>query len=410
MKTFSEFSLSPLLKTNLARHGFTVPTPIQSMAIEPALAGQNLVATAQTGTGKTLAFVLPLIQALTARGAPTGIHAVILSPTRELALQINETFVKMAAGSGVRAAVVVGGLSEKSQLQAIRKGAQVLIATAGRLHDFLSRGLIDLGASDILVLDEADRMLDMGFLPTIQRILAALPRVRQTLFFSATIESSVKHLVEMHAPNAVRIEIDPITKPAERVDLHLYEVEQEGKLDLLHSMLKRQEGAFLVFARTKRGAERLARRLADQGVNTAAIHGDRSQNQRTQALRGFQAGRYRVLVATDIAARGIHVDGISHVVNYDLPQVPEDFIHRVGRTGRAGARGTASTFGTRSERSAIAQIERTIAMRLVRCNDTGEISTDQADAPERPQARRWRSFGPARGGHRQVHTMHARRA
>ncbi len=410
MKTFSEMPLSAVLKANLAQSGFVEATPIQSMAIEPALAGRDLVATAQTGTGKTLAFVLPVIQSLAAKHGSRSVGAVILSPTRELALQIHETFEKMAEGTGVRATAVVGGMSERAHLQSIRKGSQALIATAGRLYDFLSRGLIDLGAADILVLDEADRMLDMGFLPTIQRIMAALSRVRQTLFFSATIESSVKHLVEMHAPNAVRIEIDPITKPAESVDLHLYEVEQEGKLDLLHRMLNRQEGAFLVFARTKRGAERLARRLADHGVNAAAIHGDRSQSQRAQALRRFQTGRVRVLVATDIAARGIHVDGISHVVNYDLPQVPEDFIHRVGRTGRAGARGTASTFGTRAERSTIAQIERTIAMRLIRCNDAGEISLDQDNALERPRVRRWRSFGPSRGGRRHVHSVHTPRA
>jgi len=394
--------LLPVLKANLAQNGFVEATPIQSMAIEPALAGQDLVATAQTGTGKTLAFVLPVIQSLIAKQGPNGVRAVILSPTRELALQIHETFTKMAAGTGIRAAIVVGGFSEGPQLQSIRKGAQALIATAGRLYDFLSRGLVNLGAADILVLDEADRMLDMGFLPTIKRIMAALPAVRQTLFFSATIESSVKHLVETHAPNAIRIEVDSITKPAEGVDLHLYEVEQDGKLDLLHRMLNRQEGAFLVFARTRRNAERLARRLADEGVKTAAIHGDRSQSQRSQALRGFQDGRYRVLVATDIAARGIHVDGISHVINYDLPQVPEDFIHRVGRTGRAGARGTASTFGTRSERSAIALIERTLATRLIRCNEAGEVSAYQGDAKTTAQPR-WRSFSPATRGRRRIH-------
>jgi len=400
MKTFSELSLSPLLMANLARNGFTAPTPIQAMAIEPALAGQDLVATAQTGTGKTLAFVLPIIQTLAERRAPAGVRAVILTPTRELSLQINETFVKMAAASGVRAAVVVGGVAERPQLQSIRKGAQVLIATAGRLYDFLSRGLVSLGAVEILVLDEADRMLDMGFLPTIKRIMAAIPTTRQTMFFSATIESSVKHLVETHVPNGLRIEIDSTTKPAAQVDLRLYEVEQDRKLDLLHSMLSREEGSFLVFARTRHGAERLSRRLADHGVKCAAIHGDRSQSQRNQALRGFQEGHYRVLVATDVAARGIHVDGISHVVNYDLPQAPEDFIHRVGRTGRAGARGTASTFGTRSERSAVAQIERTLAIRLTRYQPTGEISSDQADAVAKPQLRRWRSFGPARGARR----------
>jgi ATP-dependent RNA helicase RhlE len=396
MKTFSELSLSPLLRTNLTRHGFTVPTPIQSMAIEPALAGYNLVATAQTGTGKTLAFVLPVIQALTVKGAHTGIGAVILSPTRELALQINESFVKIAAGTGVRAATVVGGLSEKSQLQAIRKGAQVLIATAGRLYDFLSRGLVDLNAATVVVLDEADRMLDMGFLPTIRRILASLPAAHQTLFFSATIEDSVKQLVEAHVPNALRIELGSTTKPAEQVDLHFYEVEQDRKFELLQSMLRREEGSFLVFARTKHGADRLARRLRDQGVKTAAIHGDRSQNQRNQALRGFQGGSYRVLVATDVAARGIHVEGISHVVNYDLPQVPEDFIHRVGRTGRAGASGKASTFGTRSERGAVAEIERRLAIRLTRFNESGETLEDSTSVPARPQLRRWRSFGPGR--------------
>jgi ATP-dependent RNA helicase RhlE len=400
MKTFSELSLSPLLKANLARNGFTTPTSIQAMAIEPALAGHDLVATAQTGTGKTLAFVLPVIQALAARRTPAGIRAVILSPTRELALQIDETFVKMAAGSGVRAAVVVGGLSERPQLQSIRKGAQVLIATAGRLYDFLSRGLVNLGLVDILVLDEADRMLDMGFLPTIKRIVAAIPAARQTLFFSATIESSVKHLVETYVPDAVRIEVGSTTKPTGQVDLRFYEVEQDRKLDLLHNMLRGEEGSFLVFARTKHGADRLARRLADQGVKTAAIHGDRSQNQRNQALRGFQEGYYRVLVATDVAARGIHVDGISHVVNYDLPQVPEDFIHRVGRTGRAGARGTASTFGTRSERSAVAQIERTLAIRLTRYQETGEVSADQTGESAGPRPRSWRSFGPRKGSGR----------
>jgi len=248
------------------------------------------------------------------------------------------------------------------------------------------------------VLDEADRMPDMGFLPTIKRIMAAIPTARQTLFFSATIETSLKHLVETHAPNAVRIEIDSITKPVGQVDLRLYEVEQDLKLELLHSMLCREEGSFLVFARTKHGADRLSRRLAAQGVKSAAIHGDRSQNQRNQALRGFQEGQYRVLVATDVAARGIHVDGISHVVNFDLPQVPEDFIHRVGRTGRAGARGTASTFGTRSERSAVAQIERALAIRLIRYQETGEVSSDQIDA--NPPSRRWRSFGPTRGARR----------
>jgi len=321
-------------------------------------------------------------------------------------MQIDETFQKMAHGSGIRATVVVGGLGEKAQLQSIRKGAQVLIATPGRLYDFLSRRLVDLGAVRMLVLDEADRMLDMGFLPTVHRILAATAADRQTLLFSATIESSVRHLVDTEVPNALRIEIGCITKPVEQVDLHVYEVEQDHKLDLLESMLRQGDGSFLVFARTKRGAERLSKRLSLSGVKTAAIHGDRSQNQRNQALKGFQDGYYRVLVATDVAARGIHVEGISHVVNYDLPSVPEDFIHRVGRTGRMGAIGTASTFATRVERSDIATIERTLNIQLTRPALTGEV-LHEAPVIVMPSAsrRHVRSFGPRgsrSGGRRQL--------
>jgi ATP-dependent RNA helicase RhlE len=401
MKNFSELPLSTFLKNNLQKHGFSQTTPIQEQAIEPALAGHNLVATAQTGSGKTLAFVLPLIQSLAAKPRTAGIRAVILSPTRELAIQTNETFVKMAPGSGLTAAVVVGGLGEASQLQTIRKGAQILIATPGRLQDFLGRRLVNLSTVRILVLDEADRMLDMGFLPTIERIMAAMPADRQTLFFSATIEHSVQHLVAEHVPDGVRIAADSATKPPKEVHLQLYEVEQDRKLGLLENMLRTEEGSFLVFARTKHGADRLAKRLSWGGVKTATIHGDRSQNQRNQALRGFQDGQYRVLVATDVAARGIHVDGISHVVNYDLPQVPEDFIHRVGRTGRAGAQGTATTFGTRSERPEIARIERLLDIRLIRRESPG-ITMEQesgtsvaAHAPVKREVRRWRTFGPS---------------
>ena len=404
MKSFSEFSLSAPLKSNLAKHGFAVPAPIQALAIGPALDGRDVVATAQTGTGKTLAFVLPIIHLLSKQPAHSGIRAVVLSPTRELAIQINETFAKMAVGTGIRAAVVVGGLNERTQLQSIRKGAQVLIATPGRLYDFIGRKLVILGSVRMLVLDEADRMLDMGFLPTIKRILAAIPSDRQTLFFSATLESSVKHLVEAHVRNAVRVAVGSTTKPIEKVDLHLYEVEQDRKLGLLEKMLRHEEGSFLVFARTKRGVDKLSKKLLRGGVNAVAIHGDRSQNQRNQALRGFQQGDYRVLVATDVAARGIHVEGIAHVVNFDLPQVPEDFIHRVGRTGRAGARGTASTFATRSERADIAHIERTLDTRLARRQVSPDISREQQQstplvvipASSRPPQRHVRSFSSRR--------------
>src|SRR5215831_5185434 len=374
MMKFSEFPLSDVLKKNLARNGFTDPTPIQSMTFEPAMAGRDLVATAQTGTGKTLAFALPLIQILSTEPRRPGVRAVILSPTRELAVQIAQTIALIAKGTGVTAATVVGGLNERTQLQAIRKGAAIIVATPGRLTDFMGRNLVDLRGVRMLVLDEADRMLDMGFLPAIQRITSALPQARQTLLYSATIEASVKRLVATQVRDAVRVELGSTTKPAEQVALHYYEVEQDRKFDLLQKLLREEEGSFLVFARTKHGADKLAKKLGAAGAKSAAIHGDRSQNQRMQALRGFQDGYYRVLVATDVAARGIHVDGIAHVVNYDLPQAPEDFIHRVGRTGRAGTTGTASTFGTPMERAEVARIERTLSVKLThRDPATGEI-------------------------------------
>jgi ATP-dependent RNA helicase RhlE len=402
MKSFSEFSISALVKSNLLRNGFTEPTAVQAQSIEPALAGRDVVATAQTGTGKTLAFVLPIINQIEKDTSRSGVKALILSPTRELAIQINETFVKIAVGTPVRTAVVVGGLNERTQLQCIKKGAQVVIATPGRLCDFLSRQLVDLSGVRTLVLDEADRMLDMGFLPTIKRIMATTPSNRQTLFFSATIESSVKHLVESHVKNPVRVEVGSITKPVEKIDLHLYEVEQDRKLGLLEMMLREEKGSFLVFARTKHGADKLAKKLSQTGAKTATIHGNRTQNQRNQALSGFQDGYYRVLVATDIAARGIHVEGIAHVVNYDLPQAPEDFIHRAGRTGRAGATGTATTFATRAERPDISRIERLLATRLVRREVPSDVGREQKTAGgvivipyvPAPAVRHVRRFGP----------------
>ncbi len=365
MNNFSDLVTSPVLRKNIAAQGFVTPTPIQAQAIPPALLGQDVVATAQTGTGKTLAFALPILESLSSKPLTPGPQALILSPTRELALQIHETFMLLSPGTGIKAAVVVGGMSEAGQLKSIRHGAQVIIATPGRLCDFLDRKLVGLAAIRIVVLDESDRMLDMGFLPAVESILRKTLPTRQTLFFSATLEASVARLIGKHLKDPVRITVGSITKPAEKIDMHVYEVEQDRKLALLHHLLVAEQGSFLVFARTKRGAERLAKKLHGAGVKATAIHGDRSQNQRNQALRGFQNGQYRVLVATDVAARGIHVDNIAHVVNFDLPQQPEDFIHRVGRTGRAGARGVASTFGTRGERRDIQNIERTLKINLI---------------------------------------------
>ena len=377
MNTFSELSLSALLKSNLKLGGFVEPTPVQAQAIPAALAGRDIVATAQTGTGKTLAFVLPMLESLTANPAGPGVSAVILTPTRELALQINEVFTQLAVGTGIRSAAVVGGMSEKTQLNAIRRGAQVIIATPGRLCDYLKRNLVKLHSIRILVLDEADRMLDMGFLPSIKLILTGMPSDRQTMCFSATIEASVANLIASHVKNPMRITVGSISKPADHIDMRFYEVEQDRKLGLLQLMLKEEQGSFLVFARTKHGADRLAKKLVTGSVTATRIHGDRSQAQRNQALQGFQQGHYRVMVATDVAARGIHVDGIAHVVNYDLPQAPEDFIHRVGRTGRAGARGIASTFGTRSERSEIRNIERKLNIQLTRQLVSSDIPQEQ---------------------------------
>jgi ATP-dependent RNA helicase RhlE len=318
---------------------------------------------------------------------------VVLSPTRELAIQIEEVFRTLAAGTGIRTAAVVGGVDEGRQLRAIRNGAEVVIATPGRLCDFLERRLVDLGRVEAVVLDEADRMLDMGFLPSIRAILREMPATRQTLLFSATIEKSVAQLVESQVKDPVRVRIGAMGKPAGLVDLHVYELEHEAKLGMLTHLLESEQGAFLVFARTKRGTDRLAKSLARAGVDAARIHGDRTQGQRNQALAGFKSGTYRVLVATDVAARGIHVDDIAHVVNYDMPQAPEDFTHRAGRTGRAGARGTASTFSLRSERGAVHQIERALNIRMTRREVPAGVVAE-------PPAAHGQALAPARHAHR----------
>jgi len=365
MNSFLDLVTSPVLRNNLAKQAFHEPTPVQAQAIPPALSGKDVVATAQTGTGKTLAFALPIIERLSGSRS-NKVQALVLSPTRELAIQIEETFARIGAGSGIRSAVAVGGMSESKQLQAIRRGAQVLIATPGRLSDFLDRNLVALDGVRIAVLDEADRMLDMGFQPAVEAILRKTPSDKQTLFFSATLEGAAGRLIGRYMKDPVRVMVGSTTRPADTVAMHLYEVEQDRKLGLLHSILEGESGSFLIFARTKHGAERLAKKVSARGFKSAAIHGDRSQNQRNMALKGFQDGYYRVLVATDVASRGIHVDGIAHVVNYDLPQAAEDFIHRVGRTGRAGAEGVATTFATSGERNEIRNIERTLKVKLIR--------------------------------------------
>jgi ATP-dependent RNA helicase RhlE len=378
MNKFSELSLNPCLHQNLARNCFVEPTQVQAQSIPPALLGADVVATAQTGTGKTLAFLIPILEKLRPGAGP--IQTLILAPTRELALQIADSFQKLSLSTGFRCAVVVGGLSEQTQLHALRRGVQVVVATPGRLEDFIGRRLIDLRGVSTLVLDEADRMLDMGFLPAIEKILALLPAARQSLFFSATIDKTVERLIQRHSRNPIRISVaGSTTKTPSEVDLHLYEVGTDMRVGLLCHMLTQEEGSFLVFARTKHGADRLAKKLSASGVRATAMHGDRTQNQRNQALAGFRDGRYRVLVATDVAARGIHVDSVAHVVNFDLPQTPDDFIHRVGRTGRAGQRGSASTFSSKSERGEIHRIERECKVRLQRREVVAGILSDRVE-------------------------------
>jgi ATP-dependent RNA helicase RhlE len=370
MQSFSELPLSPYSQERLSSLNFSIPTPVQAAAIPQALAGKDVLATAQTGTGKTLAFLIPVIERLLQPAKPdagkSGIAALVLVPTRELAMQVVDQYNALRGHKLSPAALVVGGLAEGNQLTALRRGARLVVATPGRLEDFLDRRLITFQTLQVLILDEADRMLDMGFLPALRRIAKVLPKDRQTMCFSATLEASVAHLVSDYTRNPVRLAFGSTLKPSENVRVQAFEVAADRKQEMLHRLLSKETGRCLVFARTKRGTERLAKNLNREGFAAAMIHGDRSQSQRTAALTGFQQGRYRILVATDLASRGIHVQDIAHVINYDLPEVAENFIHRVGRTGRAGELGVASTLFAREQRSELHQLERTLGIRMER--------------------------------------------
>jgi ATP-dependent RNA helicase RhlE len=344
---------------------FETPTPVQAAAIPPALEGRDVLATAQTGTGKTLSFLIPIVEQMQ-KSDTRGAQALILLPTRELAMQVEKAFRVLRTSSSQTVALVVGGLSEGSQLEAIRRGARLIVATPGRLEDFLKRKLVRLDGVKILVLDEVDRMLDMGFQPAIARIAGMLPTTRQTLCYSATLEGAVKEVARKYLNNPARIEIGSVLKPAENVELRTFEVESDKKQELLEHLLGAETGSFLVFVRTKHGADRVARRLAKGGFSATQIHGDRTQAQRNQALRSFSEGHHRVLVATDVAARGIDVANVAHVINFDMPKVAEDFVHRVGRTGRASAHGVASTFAVPAERGDLRKIERTLSIQMKR--------------------------------------------
>jgi ATP-dependent RNA helicase RhlE len=378
MTTFTELPLSAALQQKLAAAQFITLTPIQERAITPALEGKDVIGTAQTGTGKTLAFLIPIIEMLQREPARQA-TALVLLPTRELAMQVHEQYENLRGRNLHKAALVIGGVSEKTQIQHLRANCGLIIATPGRLQDFIDRRLADLRQIKLLVLDEADRMLDMGFLPAIRRIVSTLPTRRQTLCFSATMEQSVASLVHEYMRDPVRIALGSVLKPAESVQLKAYEVRPGEKLDVLRQLLYAEQGQTLIFARTKRGAERLAKTLARDGFTAAMIHGDRSQSQRNGALSGFQEGRYQVLVATDIASRGLHVDDVAHVINYDLPKMAEDFIHRVGRTGRAGSQGRASSLVSGAEVIELRNIERTLKLRIERT----QIDASGGEQPKR---------------------------
>ena len=358
--SFTSFDLHPDLLRGVQAIGFTTPTPIQQAAIPPAMAGRDVLACAVTGSGKTAAYLLPILHRFI--GGPRGrTRALVLAPTRELAAQIDEHRQELARQAGIGGAAVVGGVAMGPQEQAFRRGADVLVATPGRLLDHLRRPYARLDGLEVLVLDEADRMLDMGFLPDIRRVLAQLPSKRQNLLFSATMPPPIAALAREMLRTPVAINVEKPSAPPPQIRHTAYPVAQELKgallLELLHGSDLR---SVLAFTRTKHRANRLQKFLARHGVPSDRIHGNRSQSQRTSALSGFKAGKFRVLVATDIAARGIDIDGLSHVVNFDVPNVPDDYIHRVGRTARADATGAAFTFVSPDEESDLRTIERAL--------------------------------------------------
>ncbi len=381
--SFSAFNLHAELVRGLEALGFTEPTPIQRDAVPPACAGRDVLACAMTGSGKTAAFLLPILQRLA--GKPGGVtRALVLAPTRELAAQIDEHRRHLACFARIEGAAVVGGVAMGPQEAAFRRGVDVLVATPGRLLDHLQYPYARLDRLEVLVLDEADRMLDMGFLPDVRRILRALPaRHRQTLLFSATLPAAITALARELLRQPVTINVQRPAAPAIGISHAVYPVRSELKLPLLVALL-RQPGvrSVLVFTRTKHRANRLADGLARRGVDAERIHGNRSQAQRTRALAGFKAGRFRVLVATDIAARGIDVSGLSHVVNFDVPQAPDDYIHRVGRTARAGALGDALTLVAPEEEADLRSIECVVGTRMTRVTLPGfDYSARRAAVP-----------------------------
>ena len=371
MVTFSSLNLCQPLLTALNEEGYETPTPIQGMAIPPVLAGSDVLGCAQTGTGKTAAFALPILHRLLqepadkSRRGPALPRALVLSPTRELATQIGDSFATYGRHTGLFHTVIYGGVSQFHQVRALHRGVDVLVATPGRLIDLIDQRLVDLSAVKVFVLDEADRMLDMGFINPIRRIGGLVPKPRQTLMFSATMPKEIMSLADSLLTKPVKLAATPVATAAPLIEQQLYMLDKGAKQPLLHFLIQKNDvRRAVVFTRTKHGADKVCRKLNVAGISAIAIHGNKAQNQRQRALDGFRSGRSRVLVATDVAARGLDVDGISHVFNFDVPNEPEAYVHRIGRTGRAGATGIAIMFCARDEREYLRAIEKLTGQRV----------------------------------------------
>lgn len=384
---FNELKLEKNILKALKEAGYSEPTPIQQQAIPPVLEGRDLMGCAQTGTGKTCAFAVPIIQRLAkSEGRKGTIRALILTPTRELALQIYENVCQYARYMPCSAAVIFGGVSQVPQVEAIERGVDILIATPGRLWDLMGQKIVKLDKVEFFVLDEADRMLDMGFFPDVKRIVKFLPKKRQTLLFSATIPAEIADLAEKMLHEPEHISVTPSAKPADKIEQQLYFVEKQEKRELLPDIIRQSNvHQVLVFTRTKHGADRVARDLNRAGIKTKSIHGDKSQNQRQRALADFKECKIAVLVATDIAARGIDINDLPLVINFDLPNIPETYVHRIGRTGRAGQEGTAISFCDRSERPYLKDIEKLIGKRIP---VVGEIPHEEKEEEKRESGQR----------------------
>ncbi len=393
---FATLGLGTRLTQALKEKGYVEPTPIQTKAIPTILSGRDVIGVAQTGTGKTAAFVLPLLEQLAATPQQRTMRALVIAPTRELVVQIEENVRAYGRHLPLRYATIFGGVGEGPQIQALRRGVDLVVATPGRLIDLMEQRHVDFSALQVLVLDEADRMLDMGFLPSIRRIVSKTPAARQTLLFSATMSKEIEQVAKEVLKNPALVEIGVRSTPAEAVTQYLVEVSVAGKVPALIHLLKDAAlESVLVFSRTKHGADRIARKLSAAGLSTATLHSNRTQGQRLQALRRFKSGDVRVLIATDIAARGIDVDGISHVINFDFPPQPEDYVHRIGRTGRNQAIGDAISFATHEDADSVKRHERFLGRGIARKKLEGYVAAAAA-APSSAGAQPERAKGPWR--------------